>query len=248
MKAVVMEKKWGMAVVLKEDGSFTRIFTSARPAEEINLKEKRYGGSLSMRGAFASLALLLITVFSLNYLTVETYAYVAIDSDSSIEISLNRLNRVVSVKALNEESEELASLLNVSINGQSYEQALHTARVALKEETSSKDDDHVQISISSDSQKGREKLKEKTETIFGGEDDRISVYDSDLEYRKKAEESGLSAGEYRRIQEGNEKERLPETEGPGLAEADIPQGSQDMGTIDDSYIGNDKEESEKERP
>ena len=142
-KAVVLEVKKGYAAVLSEDGTFLKIRRKCNVGETIQISEKemKKGGSVvlfrSVRtAAAAAAALVVLTAGAGGYYTTATaasYAYVEIDEDSAIEISLNHFGKVIKVQALDGKASEVVDALYAEgIKFDSIDEALGKTTKALQ--------------------------------------------------------------------------------------------------------------------
>lgn len=122
-RGVIMELKDGVAVLM--DGSGDIASVSARPDWRVgDTVEFPKQQSHMKRWAALAAALILVIggVFGKAYFT--PYSLVSLDVNPSVELSLNRFDRVISAKAMNDEG---AELLNLSgIEGKTAGEALTT--------------------------------------------------------------------------------------------------------------------------
>ena len=130
MRAVVLEKDSRYAALLTENGDIIKKkAVKAEVGEEIELKDNSlhvfYGFKKAAISLSCAAAMLFGGVGTYSVVWAEEVSYVSLDSDVSIEYSLNRLNRVVDVKSLNEDSEDFVNeLLSEKIKGKTFEDAL----------------------------------------------------------------------------------------------------------------------------
>ncbi len=207
MRAVVLDKRFGVAVILKEDGSFCRKVTSAKEGQEIEIREKPPLQSRVLKPVFACLMTVLVSVVSWNYMVVEAYAYVTVDAESPLEISINRLDHVTRVEAIGEDGEDIALLLEQEIIGKHVDEAMDNTRVFLeKKNLLTEGENYIMIDVVSDSSEAREKLKDEVEKTFTAENDHIVVSSFDMNYRNEAHEHRLSPGRYSRMEETKDEE------------------------------------------
>ena len=114
MKGIVLEKRNGFAAVLREDGLVVKARVQAGVGETVELNDaaapKRGRPALRIvRTAVAAVLALAITGGAYGYTNVAAASYVTLDTEeTSVELSINRMGRVVGVRALDEGSEELA--------------------------------------------------------------------------------------------------------------------------------------------
>ena len=116
IKGVVMEYNDGQAIIMTPQGNFERIKTK-KPLE---VGEYYYGNSATMQKRYAMIAVLLLalTLGTWDFFAVQAYAQVS----SSLELGVNRWNRVVMVRPLDAKG---ATILRESnLTGQRVEKAV----------------------------------------------------------------------------------------------------------------------------
>lgn len=116
IKGVVMEYNDGQAIIMTPQGNFERIKTK-KPLE---VGEYYYGNSATMQKRYAMIAVLLLalTLGTWDFFAVQAYAQVS----SSLELGVNRWNRVVMVRPLDAKG---ATILQESnFTGQKVEKAV----------------------------------------------------------------------------------------------------------------------------
>lgn len=142
--------------------------------------------------AVCAIALLIIGIGSYSWFLAPV-SYVSIDVNPSIELALNRLDRVVSVAAYNPQGEELQKQL--SLKWKKYTQAIHiiTESDLLQQYLTA--DEELVLTVATDSEK-ETSLKagvEKCCDHIGHSCRSVSV---DLETASQAHGNGLSVGKY----------------------------------------------------
>jgi len=215
MKAIVLEIKDGVAAVLKEDGTVATTKQKCAVGDTIYLEEKQEIISLrGMRYAAAAAAVLITGIGGGSYLTASACSYVSLDVNPSVEFTLNRLNRVIDVTAVNEDAEALVEALRAgSVKNDTLQQALDKSVDFLSGEGYlDGEEDYLLLNVSSDDAKRSAKLEvEATQMLTGrfgseGETEWIISF-SDRQTRGYARELGISAGRYeeiRSIEEAND--------------------------------------------
>lgn len=169
---------------------------------------KSFGFMLS--AAMACCMMICLSAFGVYSVFFQKISYISIDVNPSIELSLNRLNRVVSAKALNDDGEKIISQLN--IENKTYEEALRAVLDA--EETAGylENDPLVSIAVYSENKATNDMLyRTLNDTVadtvssqYG--DDAAEVYQVDSDTVSQAQENGMTAGrycEYKKIKESN---------------------------------------------
>ncbi len=120
MKATVMESNNGLSVILTEDGMFRTIPGYYEVGSEINYVVPLYKNRkvASRIVAAAACLFLMLSVGFYSYENLMVYATVTVQGVTPIQLELNRKDRVVGVRAIEEEGEALAAeLLDSGIKG-----------------------------------------------------------------------------------------------------------------------------------
>lgn len=177
---------------LKDDTMrFIRKQTAEKP-------KKRTGFIFS--AAAACCAVVFIGVIGIYGAFFQKISYVSIDVNPSIEISLNRLNRVVSAVAMNEDGEKIIS--NHNLNGMEYEEAVKTVLNAEKTQGYLKDEPLVSVAVYSDDDATAQTLYETLSGTIADEvtakygEDAAEVIQVDSDTVSQAHECGMTAGRY----------------------------------------------------
>lgn len=139
MKGIVLEKRDGFAAVLREDGLVVKTRVSAAVGETVELTDvtaaapKRRRPVLRVvRTAVAAALALAVTGGAYTYTNVAAASYVTLDTEeTSVELSINRVGRVVGVRALDEDSEELAQALYADVRRKPVEDAVDAAMLRM---------------------------------------------------------------------------------------------------------------------
>ncbi len=199
MKAVIVEKRGLFKAALTDEGTIIRTLSKGEVGDTIYLKNKEFSKIPSFRLAltYSVLIFILVGVFGYGHVYAQEYSYVSFDINPSIEIVLNRFNKVLSVSALNEIDESIVEdIYKNKIKDKSYEEAINITMETLKDHGYLNDDDnYIMVNISSDDNKNQEKLKEETRTYFDNES-HLYVSLSDKQDRKEARDLGMSTGKY----------------------------------------------------
>ena len=203
MKAVVLETKDGYCAVLKDDGSVEKVKMVGEVGQEIDMpvvpeKERRIRRfPLKYVATAASVALVAVSSGYLSF--VQDYSFVSMDVDASVEYSLNRMDRVVQVNAVDKKGESLAkSVVKEGALGNTLDEAVNvTTDVLQRDGYVEKPEDVVLVSVSSKNQKKNAKLKKKVKDSFDKKENVVaSVEDVTMDDRKAAQEMGLSVPRY----------------------------------------------------
>ncbi|MCR4586922.1 MAG: hypothetical protein K5682_00815 [Lachnospiraceae bacterium] len=252
MKAVVLEVRDGVSVVLKKDGTYEKINKAYQVGREIEVgsgkvKHFRSAGRRKrttawMRGiAAAAIVALAGTLFYSQ--TAYAVSYVTVDTDSSVEFSLNAMNRVIEVNAVDESGEELAKQLNeAGVRGKTLTDALEKTTFYLEEQESlSEDNREMLVSVTAEKANRREELSREVALYAESSDLEMEVYEATPRERHEAREHNMSTGRYEREKRmgssGQGEENAPSDNGP-----ELPEGQEDA--VSD---GPERQEEEGER-
>ena len=129
MKATVMESKNGTSVILTEDGVFHKVIGTYEVGSEIRygtpIRRKRAASRIA---AIAACLLMALSMGTYSYQNLMVYATVTLEGTAPIQLELNRHDKVINVKAMAKEGEELAErLLDSGIKGEHVRTALDRA-------------------------------------------------------------------------------------------------------------------------
>lgn len=214
MKAVVLEIKEKWAAVLCEDGVIRKVkkgnfkVGDSFDFEAENHKKVVSIGSLrrNMVGSAAALFLIVAGVAgTYSYNNVLACSYVSLDINPSIEYTLNRQDKVVAVKGLNNEGQEIVDEL-LSVRKVTLKEALQETKQLLTQKNylKSGSSEDVLIDISANNSARTDALKKEALSVFGTEQTKgelnLVLTESDLKEHKRASSLGISTGEYKQIQ------------------------------------------------
>lgn len=214
MKAVVLEIKEKWAAVLCEDGVIRKVkkgnfkVGDSFDFEAENHKKVVSIGSLrrNMVGSAAALFLIVAGVAgTYSYNNVLACSYVSLDINPSIEYTLNRQDKVVAVKGLNNDGQEIADEL-LSVRKVTLKEVLQETKqlLAQKNYLKSGSSEDVLIDISANNSARTDALKKEALSVFDAEltkgELNLVLTESDLKEHKRASSLGISTGEYKQIQ------------------------------------------------
>lgn len=174
MKAVIVEIKDKYVAALCSDGRIIKMKNKHYTiGQEIDMKSSK---TLVKFAASAAAALVVFAVPAWAYLT--PYSYVSIDVNPSVEFSLNRFDKVLSIKAVNDDGEEL--LRDIDLNQLKNEDINDAVKEVVREIKESgfftEEESGLVVAASSKTKEKTEKLKEEVKHSVEDE-----VYDEDLE-------------------------------------------------------------------
>ena len=106
IKGIVMANKSGQAIILNQQGEFKRI----RINKPIEVGELYYGHAISpWKYAIAAVVILALTMGAMDFFSVKAYAQVS----DSLELGVNRWNRVVTTRALDDQGTVILQQTNL---------------------------------------------------------------------------------------------------------------------------------------
>lgn len=147
--------------------------------------------------AAACAACMLMTIGSL-WLYFTPAAYISVDVNPSVELTVNRFNRVISLKGLNDDGAALAEDLNVRFlkYTEALEQVLNSDTIAdllSQEET-------VSITVAGDDEARTAEMLSQVSACAAGRGNTL-CHSTDLQTAQAAHDQGLSCGKYRMLLE-----------------------------------------------
>jgi len=214
MKAVVLEIKEKWAAVLCEDGVIRKVKKgNFKVGDSFDFEAESHKkvvsiGSLrrNMVGSAAALILIVAGVAgTYSYNNVLACSYVSLDINPSIEYTLNRQDKVVAVKGLNNDGQKIADEL-LSVRKVTLKEALQETKQLLtkKNYLKSGSSEDVLIDISANNSARKDTLKKEALSVFDTEQTKgelnLVLTESDLKEHKRASSLGISTGEYKQIQ------------------------------------------------
>ena len=205
MKGIVLEIRNRTAAVLREDGVIVKTRQKCAVGDTIELSAEKIRFPSVRSVAAAAAAVIVIGGGSgiYTYENVMACSYVSLDINPSLELVLNRQNRVIKVNACDDEAESVVEAIKEqNIKNMKVDDALETAYDVLKENgyIAEDDENYILFNVSSDEKKRTETLTGKIETLFSEKEGALAVTtESSLDDRDKARELGISTGKYHEI-------------------------------------------------
>ena len=226
MKALVLENRAGSSTILLENGSVVKVDGEHEVGRTLILKEKKSGTCRKGRAVYsfakraiaaAAAAILFIAGIAGGFCFQTAYAcsYVSLDVNPSIEFSLNRMDRVLSVKPMNDDAEPIVErLMQDGVKGKTLAVAISRTREAVKEMDGDGDDKTYLVDISSDSEKRTRRLTREIETAFRDKEDedkdeprtRLVLVSSSVNDRNAAQSLGISTGRYTAMKQASKED------------------------------------------
>ena len=130
MRATVLETKENRSVILTEDGEFRTVQGCYPVGSEFDYRiPLRQNRKLTSRIAAVAAALfMMLSMGTYSYQNLMVYATVTLQGTTPIQLELNRKDKVIGVKAVDEKGEALAEkLLDDGIKGEGVENAVAKA-------------------------------------------------------------------------------------------------------------------------
>lgn len=163
MNGIVVEVNQKAAVILADNGLFMKVKNEKYEiGQTVKIKEKRTAGSRWITGAASMVAAAVIcTMGAFAYYTPTDY--ISLDVNPSVEYSINMFDRILDVKAANDDGEVLLSGLN--LNNKTIDDGVRETLDKLIEEGYLSDDPDggVVITTSSDKHDQAEQLAAELE-------------------------------------------------------------------------------------
>ncbi len=220
MKALILESKDGRAVALWEDGQVITVPGEWTVGETADLPEGKAVSFPRRKRRWvqavvaASLAFVVLTG-SYTYTTAWACSYVSLETEeAAVELAVNRLGQVIEVKALDENSAELAQTLTDQLRRKPVEDAVELAVERLKEDGRVARQETVVAGVTDENEQRGAQLTEKLDR---GEE--LQAVEVSPEQRREAQEQNMGGGRFVREQ----------TAPPQEAPADPPAWEQEPG-------------------
>jgi len=243
MHAIVMEKKKRICAVLCDDGCFRKIAGNFDVGQEISViadspttchirgKKNRHQSMYRLFLPYAAAALIIIAAgLSYMYETALAYSYVTVDVNPSIEYTLNRLNRVINVTALNDDAAEVVDALSDSLKNKSLSDALSETVAVLQENNYLLGDDaSILIDVVPGNERSYSDLSKDISETFDDSNINLCLLESDIASRQEAINSGMSTGRFEAMKQIADSTPMNETD------SFTGDNSQDLSTLKDVY-------------
>ena len=217
MDAVIVDLKGKKAAALDENGNVIKI-PNANYAigQKIRLQavSQKRAPSLKRIGTVAAAAALILSIGTGTAYAMP-YGTVSLDADAAIEYTINRFDRVLSVRALNEEGEAvLADLDGHSLRFRPVEEAINTTLE--QEELSREGAPAVQITTKTRDEHHTERLQEHLM-------DRIPAAAPPVEDSRRRESSGSREQDVGMAPPGDDSQMAPDIPQSGMVENRQPE-------------------------
>ena len=201
MKGIIIEIINKDAIILAEDGLFTKVKNiNYEIGQSIKIKENNKAGSKLIAGAASLVAAMAVcTIGAFAYYTPTDY--VSLDVNPSVEYSINMFDRILDVKAVNDDGQEILSSLD--LNNMTIEAAVKETLGKLIVDGYLTDDPNggVVITTSNDELGEAEQLaadlEQEIQTYLDNQDGIVADVDAEavgLERVQAARELGVTPG------------------------------------------------------
>ena len=126
-------------------------------------------------------------------------AYVGVDTNPSIELSVNAFGTVLEAQALNDDAQVV--LQEVSLEGESFEDALAALLESEGIMAYAESDPYIEISVTTDDEDLAARLQGASEDCLRRSGCEGSCHRADADAREEAHHAGMGVGKYRAAQE-----------------------------------------------
>jgi len=187
MKAVITEIRGAKAAVLQDDGSIRLLENkNYKIGQVVELKTTKWYNKAT-KWVAAAAAVLMITSGAVSYAYLNPVATVSLDVNPSIEFRVNSFDKVINVKAMNDDGEQI--LEELDLKGMEIEKAIEAALDEMVEQKFLDDaDDKANVMISVQ-HKNEEKQEEMTVYLNG----EVNVYVKNAGIEAEVEVEGIGA-------------------------------------------------------
>lgn len=153
-------------------------------------KRRQYGKWIAAAAGFC----FMVMIFAGYQFYFSATAVISIDVNPSIELNINRFDTVISVKAYNEDGQDLAE--NLDVRFMKYGEAVQAIMDSDAFAGYRSEDDVVSVAVAGYDEKQQEKILTDMEFCAAAEKNMYCYY-ADGDEIAKAHEAGLSCGKYR---------------------------------------------------
>jgi len=225
MKSVVVEIKAGYAAVLSEDGCISKIKNKNYIiGQVIEMKSSKFKNINKLVMCSALTAMIAIAGGITLWAYKTPYSYVSLDVNPSIEYSLNRFDKVISITAVNDDGQEILNKLELDkLENENIEDVIAETVNQISKDgyfDNSIDNDidgGIIIATSGEyldkSDKLAEKLQKSLENEIEeiGEDIKLETISVGLERVQKAKELGVTPGKLNLVEKLQNSSADPES-------------------------------------
>lgn len=146
------------------------------------------------RAAALAAGLVLLLFIGGSWIFMIPTAYISIDINPSLELGINRFNRIVSVEGYNEDGNDLAEALNITF--MDYSDALNEIMSSQSIEDYMSEDALMSLTVAGDNETQYIEILDTVEACADGHEN-MRCHSGDTEEMHKAHDAGVSFGKYR---------------------------------------------------
>ena len=161
-------------------------------SEKVYARKKKRTSPLRNFAAAAACALLVFLAGG-SYLYFTPTAYISVDVNPSLELGINRFDRIISVTGYNEDGKALADSLDLKY--MDYSDALEALLADQEMEVYLSDNADVVLTVAGNSDSQSSQILETVESCASGHEN-IHCHSGDTEEIHHAHDAGLSFGKY----------------------------------------------------
>lgn len=208
MKAVITEIRGAKAAVLQDDGSIRLLENkNYKIGQVVELKTTKWYNKAT-KWVAAAAAVLMITSGAASYAYLNPVATVSLDVNPSLEFRVNTFDKVISVKAMNDDGEQI--LEELKLKGMEIDEAIDAAIDEMVEQAFIKKNEENAVSVTI--QHKNEKKQNDLEVLLDGE---IKAYMAEENIDAEVEVEGIGAERVALAAEFNDLEDNDYTLTPG---------------------------------
>jgi len=219
MKAVIVEIRDKYVAALSKDGRILKIRNDNYTiGQEIEMKKQFINNKRFIKiAATAAASIMLFVAPAWAYLT--PYSYVSLDVNPSIEYTVNIFDRVLNVKAVNDDGEEILKEINLDdLKNENIEVAVQKVLNSIIEAGFFEEGEEGGIMIAASS-KNDEKSKALTEKLKSKVEEKVKEESTEVEveaigvgeeFVRKAKELGVTPGKLNLVQKLQESAENPD--------------------------------------
>lgn len=246
MKAVIVEIKGSNAAVLSADGRISQIKNrNYKIGQEITMSNINY----AKWAVTAAAAMFLFVTPAWAYMT--PYSYVSLDVNPSFEFSINRFDRVLEVKAVNGDAEEMVEEINIDgLKNKEIKDAVRNVLTELKNQgyITEGEDGGVVVATSSKSEEKTNNLAAALKTAVNEEVGKNKEKDSLEVSMETAEASKTENKDSEKIEKSDDSEKSEDKNSVALDDSGDKNKdkSENKGKVKEEKNASDKDEDIEE--
>ncbi len=206
MKSIIVEINDGFAAVLSDDGCITKVKNNNYAIGQVidlNINNTNNYKTKKLLACVASVAILVLGFGASTWAYASPYSYVSLDVNPSIEYIVNRFDRVLNVKAINDDGEEILNNIELkNLENKTIQKALSKTLEQIAEQGYFNGDVEGGIVITTSGQNTQKsedlalELQEsiENELVEHGDDVEVEVISVGLDRVEEANKLGVTPG------------------------------------------------------